>query len=79
MAGSSPPKADSGRLAFHVYVLVSESTGRRYVGQTVDLDRRLPEHNTPAHNARKYTTKHEGPWILAHQEEYETRSEAVRP
>ena len=33
------------------YVLVSESTGKTYVGQTEDLRRRIEEHND--HNNRR--------------------------
>ncbi|MCY2967228.1 MAG: GIY-YIG nuclease family protein [Planctomycetota bacterium] len=39
---------------FWVYVLISESTGRRYIGQTDNLARRVAEHNTPEHNQKKY-------------------------
>ncbi len=61
-----------------MYVLQSESTGRRYVGQTADLERRLAEHNDPEHSPSKFTTKHAGPWTLIHHEEYATRSEAMQ-
>ena len=65
-------------MSFYVYVLESESTGRRYVGQTGDIDRRLAEHNDPAHSAGKYTTKQAGPWRLIYRELYGTRAEAMR-
>ncbi len=65
-------------MPFYVYVIVSETTGRRYVGQTEDLDRRLAEHNSPTHNAKKFTSKHAGPWRLVYHEILETRSDAVR-
>jgi predicted GIY-YIG superfamily endonuclease len=42
---------------FWVHVLVSESTGRRDIGQTEDLPRRLAEHNRPPRfTARILTT-----------------------
>ncbi|HDZ19992.1 hypothetical protein LCGC14_1760480 [marine sediment metagenome] len=63
---------------YWVYVLVSESTGKRYVGQTADLKRRLVEHNTPEHNRRKHTSRNAGPWRLVHRENYPTRAEAMR-
>jgi putative endonuclease len=65
-------------LKFWVYVLVSETTGKRYVGQTDDLHGRVAQHNDPAHNSMKFTTKHAGPWTLMHSEEYATRAEAMR-
>ena len=65
-------------MAFHVYVLRSRSTGKRYFGQTSDLDRRLGEHNDPRHNHKKHTSRNEGPWDLSHSEAFETRAEAMR-
>jgi len=64
-------------LVFFVYVIESATTGRRYVGQTNGLERRMVEHNSPDHNRRKYTTRHRGPWRLLHQESFPTRSEAM--
>jgi putative endonuclease len=64
-------------LEFTVYVLISESTGRRYVGQTGDLPRRLAEHNSVAHNPRKFTSRNAGPWRLLRQETCPTRSAAM--
>ena len=61
-----------------MYVLVSQSTGRRYVGQTDDLARRLAEHNDPTRNVGKYTTRNKGPWSLVHDESLATRAEAMR-
>jgi len=61
-----------------VYVLVSSSTGKRYVGQTSDLARRLAEHNSNDHNVRKFTSKNLGPWRVAYSESCATRSEAMR-
>ena len=63
---------------FHVYVLVSELSDKRYVGHTDDLDRRIAEHNDPSHNPRKYTSRNPGPWRLVHSESFETRSEAMK-
>ncbi len=63
---------------FTVYVLVSDSTGKRYVGQTSHLTRRIEEHNTVAHNPRKHTSRNTGPWTLVHQEQFSTRAEAMR-
>jgi len=62
---------------FTVYVLRSESTGRRYVGQTNNLSRRLSEHNSIEHNRHKFTSRNAGPWTLVHEERYDTRSEAM--
>ena len=62
---------------FFIYVLPSQSSGKRYIGQTADLERRLKEHNDPSHNLAKYTSRNAGRWILRHSEQYETRDAAM--
>jgi putative endonuclease len=59
---------------FHVYVLRSEKTGRRYVGSSQNIESRLNEHN----RGQSLATKHGVPWKLIHHEEFPTRAEAVR-
>ncbi len=58
---------------FWVYVL-ELSDGRYYIGQTNDISKRLYRHNS---GQSKYTSKFL-PATLLYQEEYVTRSEAVR-
>ena len=62
---------------FTVYVLFSETCGKRYVGQSDDFVRRLAEHNDRSHNPRKFTSRNPGPWQLVHREEFELWSEAM--
>ena len=47
-----------------VYILQSLTTGKYYVGSTVDLERRLSEHE-PHHSPY---TRGRGPWGLVYQE-----------
>jgi len=61
-------------MAFFAYVLLSEKTGRRYVGSCADLDGRIGRHNRGESKA----TKHGIPWRLIHSETFATRAEAVR-
>jgi putative endonuclease len=61
-------------MAYYVYILQSESTGRYYVGQTEHLEERVRYHQS---NYSK-SLKNRGPWKLRHFEEYSTRSEAMR-
>ncbi|WP_146660582.1 GIY-YIG nuclease family protein [Anaerohalosphaera lusitana] len=63
---------------FYVYVLKNDSIGKRYVGQTNDLHRRLAEHNGSSLNPRRYTNKFPGKWVLVHCESYQSRSEAMQ-
>jgi putative endonuclease len=59
---------------FYVYVLYSLSSGKHYIGQTIDLERRLLEH----HQGIARYTRGRGPWELVLTEEFSTRSEAMR-
>ena len=59
---------------FHVYVLRSDKTGRRYIGSCENMIQRLEQHNSGAAKA----TRHGIPWTLIHSESFSTRVEAVR-
>jgi putative endonuclease len=59
---------------FHVYVLRSETTRRRYVGSCEDVGERLQRHNAGDSKA----TQHGIPWKLLHTEKFATRGEALR-
>ena len=61
-------------MAYYVYILESETTGRYYVGQTEHLDERVRYHKS---NYSK-SLKNRGPWKLRYSEEYATRSDAMR-
>ena len=65
-------------MAFWVYILQSETTGRYYCGQTNNLDLRLKEHNDPLYQGTKTTKRFEGPWKLIWAMEFSNRSEAMR-
>jgi putative endonuclease len=72
--GSNPFGSTKHFMAFWVYILRSESSGRHYVGQTHDLKKRIAYHQANYSKA----LKNRGPWKLLHVEEFATRSEAVR-
>lgn len=61
-------------MAYFVYVLRSEKTGRRYVGSTKDVEMRLGRHNAGHSKA----TRSGVPWRVIHTESFATRAEAVR-
>jgi putative endonuclease len=58
-------------MAF-IYILLNEQLGKTYIGSTVDLQRRLMEHNS---GYCQYTKKYI-PWVLFYTEEYATLLEA---
>ncbi|MBT8191705.1 MAG: GIY-YIG nuclease family protein [Saprospiraceae bacterium] len=45
-------------MKYWVYILISKSSGRFYIGQTSNLDSRLNYHNSN----RVKSTKNRGPW-----------------
>ena len=62
---------------FYLYILQSETSGRYYIGQTDNLDRRLAEHNDLNSTSSKTTKRFKGPWKLIYFEKYESRSDAM--
>ena len=58
---------------FTVYVLRSKE-GKQYIGHTNNIERRLREHQN---QVSVWSRKYKG-WELVYQEEYATRSEAMR-
>lgn len=62
--GSVQESRDAGvDRAWWVYVLVSESAGRTYVGVTTDPERRLAEHNGERPGGAR-STRAGRPWAL---------------
>ncbi len=57
-----------------MYILYSQTLNKYYTGSTGNLSERLQYHN----NGYSKFTKTGTPWILAYQEVYNSRSEAVR-
>lgn len=64
---------------FTVYAIASKTTGKIYIGQTVDLVMRLKQHNSDNNeHLGQFTKQNKGPWRLVYKEEFETRSEALK-
>jgi putative endonuclease len=60
-------------MKFSVYILRSERSGRLYIGQTNDIERRLVEHESGV----TASTRGKGPWELLHSKEFSTRHDAM--
>ena len=60
-------------MFFYVYVLQNKE-GRRYVGSTTDLVRRLKEHNA----GQNIATKPHIPWEIIFYEAYRSREDGLR-
>jgi len=54
--------------------LVGEKDGKRYIGVTGHLERRIYEHNS----GLVKSTRNRRPLHLVHQEEYKTKTEALK-
>lgn len=59
---------------FYVYILQSEAKNRLYVGKTVDLKRRIAEHNA----GQKVSTKAYRSWVVIFYDAYIKSSDASR-
>ena len=57
-----------------VYVIQSEKDGRRYIGYTTDVEKRLMYHNEGLNKS----TKNRGPFKLIYKEERASKSEALK-
>jgi len=59
---------------YYVYVIKSLVHDTRYIGSTSNVVKRITEHN----NGKCRYTSGRKPWGLIYQEEYKTRSEAMK-
>ena len=60
-------------MSFTVYILESSMTGRLYIGQTNNFERRFQEHVSN----KVVSTRNRGPWRVLKTILVETRTEAV--
>lgn len=60
------------QMEFFTYILQSQTTGRFYIGQMDDLERRLEQHRA---GYSKYTAK-SGPWNLLWYQRFPSRKDA---
>ena len=58
---------------YFVYILQSIKDNSYYIGYTIDINRRINEHNF----GRTGYTKLKRPWKLIYKEEYKTEKEAI--
>jgi len=70
-----PGSENSTAIIFrYVYILESTKTDDLYIGYTVDLRKRLTEHN----HGLNFSTKPYRPWQLIHYEAYRNEKDAKR-
>jgi putative endonuclease len=61
-------------MKYYVYILRSLKDGKRYIGFTSDLQRRLTEHNSE----KVKSTKNRKPFELIYTETFENKSDAMK-
>ena len=59
-----------------VYAIYNKTVNKFYIGQTMDIQERLQQHND--HIFKGYTARFEGEWKLIYTESVATRSEALK-
>jgi putative endonuclease len=59
---------------YKIYILRSLKTGKYYIGQTSNFEKRLEKHN----KGEVKSTKNSRPWETIHLEEFQTRSDACK-
>jgi putative endonuclease len=59
---------------YFIYVIKSITHSNRYIGSTEDIPQHLTDHN----NGKCRYTDGRKPWALIYEEEFGTRSEAMR-
>ena len=64
----------SEKMMYIVYVLCSLKDGKHYTGYTIDLTRRLKEHNS----GKTESTKRRRPFEIVHTEEFGSEEEAKK-
>lgn len=64
---------------FIVYAIYSELNKKIYIGQTMDIQMRLKQHDDGGDNhVGKYTKQNKGPWKLIYTESHKTRIKALK-
>ncbi len=60
---------------FKVYALYNKKSGKIYIGQTNNIEKRLKEHNEKRGN--HFTSSIDGTWIIIYQEAASSRTSAI--
>ena len=57
----------SSLQSWYVYILQSCSSGKYYIGSTINVEKRISEHDT----GYVISTRNKGPWILVFKQEFD--------
>ena len=59
-----------------VYVIYNSECGKMYIGQTINLEERLRQHNEKTFKG--FTSRYRGNWSVVYQEKTKNRSDAIK-
>jgi putative endonuclease len=65
-------------MAFSIYILQSDSSGRFYCGYSENVTQRLHQHNDPNYRLSKTTKRFKGPWNLVTILSCDSLSDAIK-
>jgi len=60
----------------YVYAIYNDQVDKVYIGQTMDIDQRLLEHNSHEYKS-SFTSRFDGKWRLVYKEMCQNRHEAL--
>ena len=60
-----------------VYAIYNKNHGKIYIGQTIDLGKRIVEHNDFNNSNHAYTKRFDGLWNVIYTETVKTRKDAL--
>lgn len=63
---------------YFLYVLKNKTSGKIYIGQTENLEKRLNQHNNRGFHKNSYTKINKGLWEIVYKETYKTRQEVYK-
>jgi putative endonuclease len=64
------------QVGYYIYAIYNKDANRFYIGQTIDLSKRIDQHNN--HDLGGYTSRFAGEWVLIYQESIATRQQALK-
>jgi putative endonuclease len=62
-------------MNYYVYIIEQQQTGKYYIGQAEEVGKRVEQHND---GKSGFTGRIGGKWKLVYQENFSTRSEAIK-
>lgn len=62
---------------YTLYALYNKKHAKIYIGQTMDLSKRMQEHSEKKFQ-NSFTSRYDGQWVIIYTEEVKNRTEALK-